>query len=782
MGRRSRKKRQTDRSDIQGPPSPPAPLPSTGEGRRFRGWRGWLLRLSLLVLSPILFFGLLEAGLRLGGYGYPTGFFLGPDAGGTCTTNYRFGWRFFPRWLATDPHPCILAAKPAGKVRIFVLGGSAAMGTPDPSFNFGQILGVMLREQYPGVQFEVVNGAMTAINSYVVREIAGDCAAREPDLFVVYMGNNEVIGPYGPGTVFGAPGGAPSTLGPGRGSPGLGMIRASLWAKSTRVGELLGDVVACFRGKQNAPGHWRGVEMFLNNPVTADDPRLAAVYDNFRRNLTDICRLARRGHAAVVLSTVAVNLRDCPPLASLHRADLTPEELTQWESLYKAGGALEAGNRWQEAIQQYEAAAKIDDRFAELQYRIGRCLMEAVRSAEAAGRFELARDLDVLRFRADSHINAIIREVAAEQAAAGVRLADAQRALAQSDADAKGISAGDLFYEHVHLTFAGNYLLARAVFEQVTAALPQLAAVERHGTIPSRQRCADLLALTPWDEYQLAGKMAGMTSRAPFTNQLDHGLRQAAVLERLEELRRLASTPEAMQAAWKTYEAALAKGPDDWSLHGHFGALALAGGRADVAVEHLRIALGKIPWDAPLHHALGDALAAQGQVSEAIAQYRQALEFKPDDLDAHNSLGLVLAGCGKLDEAILQYRQALEIKPDHAAAHYNLANALARRGQADEAIAQYEKALEIRSDYAAAHNNLGLLVYQKGQVDEAIAHFQKALEIEPDDAEVHYNLGRALAGRGQVEAAIAQYQKALEIKPDFVPARRSLEAARVKHK
>ena len=104
--------------------------------------------------------------------------------------------------LPRTPIPAILAAKPAGKVRIFVLGGSAAMGTPDPSFNFGQILGVMLREQYPGVQFEVVNGAMTAINSYVVREIARDCAAREPDLFVVYMGNNEVIGPYGPGTVF----------------------------------------------------------------------------------------------------------------------------------------------------------------------------------------------------------------------------------------------------------------------------------------------------------------------------------------------------------------------------------------------------------------------------------------------------------------------------------------------------------------------------------------------------------------------------------------------------
>ena len=259
MGRRSKKKRQTDRLDVPRPsgaavasPAPSLP-PGASSGvnsalrdrktARFRGWRGWLLRLSLLVLSPILFFGLLEAGLRLGGYGYPTGFFLGPDAAGTCTTNYRFGWRFFPRPLARHgPASLLSSAKPAGTVRIFVLGDSAAMGTPDPSFNFGQILAVMLREQYPGVQFEVVNGAMTAINSHVTREIARDCAAREPDLFVVYMGNNEVIGPYGPGTVF------------QRWSPSLSMVRSSLWVKSTRVGELLGDVAASFRGKRGRSG------------------------------------------------------------------------------------------------------------------------------------------------------------------------------------------------------------------------------------------------------------------------------------------------------------------------------------------------------------------------------------------------------------------------------------------------------------------------------------------------------------------------------------------------
>ncbi|MCX6877877.1 MAG: tetratricopeptide repeat protein [Verrucomicrobia bacterium] len=721
-------------------PQSTGPPPSRRPGR-FRGWRGWLLRVALLVLAPLLFFGLLEGGLRVGGYGYPTGFFVRADGSGNYTTNFRFGWRFFPRSLARDPEPCVLAAKPAGAIRIFVLGSSAAMGTPDPAFSFGRILEVMLREQYPGTRLEVVNAAMTAINSQVALEIARDCAAREPDLFVVYMGNNEVVGPFGPGTVF------------QQWSPNLPLIRASLRVKATRVGQLLGNVVGSFRRKAGTPGSWRGMEMFLDNPVRDDDPRLSAVYANYRRNLTDICDQARHAHAGVVLASVAVNLRDCPPFASLHRSGLDPADLTQWEALCKAGGELAANQQWPEALEQYEAAAKLDGRFAELQFRIGQCLLQAGRCAEARDRFELARDLDVLRFRADSRINPIIREVATARKATGVRFVDAERALAESDPGAKGIAGGPLFHEHVHLTFDGNYLLARAMLEQVCAALPQLAALPTPGAVPSRQRCAEVLALTPWDEFQLTADMVEMTSRAPFTNQLDHRLRQAAAGRRRDELRQLAATPAAEQAAWQTYEAALVKTPADWSLHRHFGRLALLMGRPDVAVEHLQIALGKLPRDAPLHINLGNALADQGHPNEAIGHYRQALEINPDDEMAHYNLGNVLAGRQQIDEAIAHYRQALKIKPNYEGAHYNLGNVLAGRGQVDEAIVHFQQALASTPDNAEAHSNLGAMLASRGKFDDAIAHFQRALELRPDNVKVRQNLERARAERARIPPA-----------------------------
>ncbi len=273
-------RRQKQKKTKTGNPLVRETLKAKGHCAR-RTRRKWMFRLAAVFVIPALFFAVLEGGLRLGGYGYPTGFFLGPDAEGTYATNPQFGWRFFPRALARKPDQCFIAAKSAATIRIFVLGGSAAQGIPEPSLSFGRILDGMLSECYPDVKFEVVNVAMTAINSHVTRETARDCATHEPDLFIVYLGNNEVVGPYGPGTVF------------QNWSPSLNFIRTNIWLKSTRTGQLLGNVMRHFRST-NDVGSWQGMEMFLHSRVAADDARLAAVYGNFQRNLRDICGIAQR--------------------------------------------------------------------------------------------------------------------------------------------------------------------------------------------------------------------------------------------------------------------------------------------------------------------------------------------------------------------------------------------------------------------------------------------------------------------------------------------------------
>ena len=204
--------------------------------------------------------------------------------------------------------------------RIFILGESAAMGVPEPAFTFGRMLEAMLSGRYPGVRFEVVNAAMTAINSNVIVSIAQQCAAAKADAVIVYMGNNEVIGPFGPGTFLGGY------------SPSDGMIHASMYVRTWRTGQLLHNLLRRDTSLGNAAGEWRGMEAFTDRTVTADDPRLKTVYRRFRANLRTICDSARASRAAVLLATVAVNLKDCAPLCSVHAPGLN-------------AGALACGSR-----------------------------------------------------------------------------------------------------------------------------------------------------------------------------------------------------------------------------------------------------------------------------------------------------------------------------------------------------------------------------------------------------------------------------------------------------
>ncbi len=746
--RRRQTQAKTTRPSASGPATTLGSSPRSPRSKR----RLWLFRLASVVLAPVSLLAMLEVGLRLGGCGYPTSLYIGSGRAGVRMTNPRFGWRFFSPALARIPEPNLLSAKPPGTVRIFVLGGSAALGVPNPGFGFGRILEVMLRERHPGVRFEVVNAAMTAINSYVVLEIARDCSALRPDLFVVYMGNNEVVGPYGPGAVF------------QDWCPDLYLIRAILRVKSTRAGQLLASTVRSFR-PDGSPKGWRGMRMAMDNPVAAEDPRLASTYDNFRRNLLDICRVARRAKAAVVLSTVAVNLRGCPPFASRHRAGLSKGEGDRWQSLYRAGIDLQDSTRWAEALAQYEKAARIDDRFAELQFRMGESLAALGRAEEARQRLLTACDLDVLRFRADQRINQAIRDVFVEREADGVVLTDAEGALARAAPETGGLPGNDVFFEHVHLNFEGNYLLARALLAQVERALPHLRASSETSSVPSRQRCARALAMTAWDEYQSFRQMADMTSRPPFSGQLAHAARMAALREKTTGLARLASEPESAREARRLYEAALESAPDDWSLHHRYGKLLLAAGETQQAVEQMRIALGAYPWNLPLHIDLGIAESMNGRNEEAVALFEEALKIYPEHLMAHSNLVTALAREGRIHEATEHLQRAIEIDPEHDDAHINLGVALDERGDTRGAIAQFRKALEVNPTNPMAHYDLGIALARQGRVDEAIGSLRRALDNNPNLEAAHINLGIALAGRGNVQEAMAHFRTALEIRP-----------------
>ena len=257
------------------------------------------------------------------------------------------------------------AHKPPNTCRIFILGESAAQGDPEPAYGAGRYLEVLLRERYPGEHFEVVNVAITAINSNVILPIARECARQQGDLWIIYMGNNEMVGPFGAATVFGAK------------APPWWHVRLSLAVQQTRVGQLLMSLTRHLRGKPG--GRFLGRhENVCGQPACAGRPAPGRrSIRNFQRNLHDILRAGLNSGAKIILNTVAVNLKDCPPFASLGNTNLPPDERAEFDAQLAQARQQQAESNFTAAAAHYQSAAKLDGTFAEVQYRWGECLLAA---------------------------------------------------------------------------------------------------------------------------------------------------------------------------------------------------------------------------------------------------------------------------------------------------------------------------------------------------------------------------------------------------------------------
>jgi tetratricopeptide (TPR) repeat protein len=510
-------------------------------------WKYWVPRLATAILVPLLLLALTEGALRLFNVGYSTELMNDCTVSGQPSSCYNlfFAAPFFPPGMIKAPQFfSIPKGKSPGTYRIFVLGESAAMGDPDPAYGFSRYLEVMLRERFPGVKFEVVNTGIVAINSHVILPIARQLANYQPNLFIIYAGNNEIVGPYGPGTAL-----TTSSL-------SLPAIRTSIFVRSTRIGQLM--------TKASQPrSDWKGMEMFLDKQVRADSPGLQRAYGNFADNLRDIVEAAQGAGAHVLLSTIATNLKDCPPFASLHREGLSADALREWSSLLEQGAALENARSFADALKLYAAAEKIDDQYAELQFRIARCQWAMGDYGAARQHFVRAQDLDTLRFRTDTRINDIIRSMA-NSSGKQVKLLDAQAIFAGESH--YGVTGSELLYEHVHLNPQGNYILARAAFTQIVDDLPPGIRASARNTDPlSESECERLLALTNHDRSRIASEMMQRLQQPPFTNQLNHA-------EQIQNLLFKANgSVETFPDTVTEYQWAIARAPEDRVLHYKFG-------------------------------------------------------------------------------------------------------------------------------------------------------------------------------------------------------------------
>ncbi len=686
------------------------------------GWRLWLFRIIAVAIIPAILFLLLEITLRAADYGFHPDIAVKHKINNVpCyCDNAKFAWRFFRPNIARTPEPFVFPVnKGKDTYRICVMGASAAAGTPDCAYSFGRILQMILRHQYPQTSFEVIVPAMPAINSHVIREIAKDCAQWQADLFILYLGNNEVVGPYGAGTVF-----API-------SSNLSFIRLGIAIKATRLGQLIANLLQSADGG-DAPTAWRGMEMFLKEQVRAEDANLKIVYRHFHKNLEDIRRIACKNRIDIIFCTVPCNLKDSPPFASLHRSDLTDAEKKSWDGLYDQGVKQETRGDYAQATELYLKAAEIDNSYADLQYRLGRCYWAIGENDQGRERYVQACRLDTLRFRADNKINEIIRDVARDRTDEGVYLLDVVKTFQENSPC--GITGAELFLDHVHMNFRGNYLLAKAIFERVQKTLPERIQLDKtdERPFPTEEECARYLAYTAWDRYRIADDvLQGFIKQAPFTNQLYHDLRITLMEQELRALKASLS-PKVLNEIEGQYRWAVQQTPSDWWVHWKYGEF----------LEYL------------------------DKYNAAAEQYRLVLNYVPNRFEAYAKLGLLFGKLGNPDEAVAYNIKAIRIYPFFPDAYFNLGMAYHIQGKLEKAVESYSKAIRLKPDLPQAYNNLAIVLVQQNKLDTAVQTYRRGLTFVPDDLDLHYNLGIVLEKQGHRDEALKELRAALEIDPN----------------
>ena len=356
-----------------------------------------------------------------------------------------------PERLAAFRPQSFAAVKQPGTFRVFCLGGSTVQGRPySVETSFTTWLALNLRAARPETTWEVVNCGGISYASYRLVPILRELLTYEPDLFILYTGQNEFLEDREYGRLKRAP---------------TALVRLHRAMLNVRTYALANQWFAD-RGAVKPPATVLPAEVRTKldyeealRAYKRDEVWRQGVIAHFRRNVEAMARLARQAGVPLILVNPASNLKDCPPFKPEFQADLSQADMRRIMGLWTK--AEELG--WSDVygkIALLEQAVRIDERHAGLLYLLGNCYEHLGRFAEAKNWFVRAKEEDVCPLRILEPMHEVIVEVAGRKR---VPLVDFKALVENRTAD--GIGGREWLLDHVHPTIEGHQLIADALHE-----------------------------------------------------------------------------------------------------------------------------------------------------------------------------------------------------------------------------------------------------------------------------------------------------------------------------
>ena len=339
------------------------------------------------------------------------------------------------------PYQTVLVPKPADALRIVVVGGSAVAGLGyGPNVTFPRHLERRLRRAWPEREIEVLNLGVVALSSREVLAIVEDvCASAEPDVLVVYSGNNEFLELHAEHYAAGERSLAQRLT--------VALTRSNLFGalRNARGMPPLREL----SNVEMASADTRVSEAELITQVSLSDEDHERVFDRYEANLERMVAAAvDAGVPDVILCTVASNWR------WRGREDL-PDGW--WAPLVPERGA---DVDWATALERFDAGAGEELSTGEHDRLFRRAIL-----AERAGLESQAAADYRASMNADPHLRRAVDELAERVRAVAARtdaeLFDAVEYLAGENAD--GVIGFADFYDYVHFTPLGCLRMAEAL-------------------------------------------------------------------------------------------------------------------------------------------------------------------------------------------------------------------------------------------------------------------------------------------------------------------------------